>query len=162
MKLPLPKSNEHDFKCLLFLLSLLWSLVEVHSQTAPYVSFMGENLTNHSYVDLNLLGTDVGNILRCSTDLDTCCTSGEGIHCGDWYFPDGNRLQPVSSGDDIYVVPGDQQVNIYRRNDALSPSGIYRCDIPTVAVHDDNNISVRETVYVGLYQRGEGNILYIS
>ena len=33
----------------------------------------------------------------------------------------------------------------------MGPSGIYRCDIPTVTVHDDNDLSVRETVYVGLY-----------
>ena len=42
----------------MLVLLLLWSLVEVHSQTAPYVSFMGENLPNHSYVDLTLVGTD--------------------------------------------------------------------------------------------------------
>ena len=34
------------------------------------------------------------------------------------------------------------------------PSGIYRCDIPTGAVHDDIDLSVRETVYVGLYVSG--------
>ena len=37
------------------LLFLLWSLVEVHSQTppAPYLTFMGETLPDHSYVDLS-------------------------------------------------------------------------------------------------------------
>ena len=30
----------------------------------------------------------------------------------------------------------------------------YRCDIPTDAIHDDNDLSVRETVYVGLYASG--------
>ena len=34
------------------------------------------------------------------------------------------------------------------------PSGIYLCDIATNAVHDDNDISVRESVYVGLYATG--------
>ena len=33
------------------LLSVFWSLV--HSQTFPYVSFMGQTLANHSYVDLS-------------------------------------------------------------------------------------------------------------
>ena len=65
--------------CQLLLLSLLWSLVEVHSQSEyPYVSFMGQNLTRHSYVDLTLVGTDdsdPGNTVRCITDLDTCCGS---------------------------------------------------------------------------------------
>ena len=60
----------------LLLLSLFWSLVEVHSQTEyPYVSFMGEN---HSYVDLTLVGTDntdgTGNTVRCTTDLNNCCS----------------------------------------------------------------------------------------
>ena len=38
------------------LLFLVLSLVEVHSQTAPYLTFMGETLPNHSYCDLSALG----------------------------------------------------------------------------------------------------------
>ena len=61
-------------------------LVEVHSQTEfPYVSFMGETLPNHSYVDLTLVGYDRGNpgdTVRCITDLSTCCSSGQGPHDG--------------------------------------------------------------------------------
>ena len=40
------------------LLCVLSVLVEVHSQTVPYASFMG---TNHSYVDLNLVIWRVGH-----------------------------------------------------------------------------------------------------
>ena len=145
----------------MLLVVLLWSLVEVHSQpVAPYVSFMGENLPNHSYVDLTLVGTDPGdNIVRCHTDLSTCCGSSQGDHRGDWYFPDGSRLESSSLGGDIYRSRGDMRVNLRRRNNAMGPSGIYRCDIPTDAVHDDNDLSVRDTVYVGLYASG-GNILH--
>ena len=53
------------------LLFLLWSLVEVHSQTAPapYLTFMGENLPNHSYVNLSLVGGGgSGNEVVCHTD----------------------------------------------------------------------------------------------
>ena len=40
---------------LLLLLGLLcWSLV--NSQSFPYVSFCGQTLANHSYVDLSLVG----------------------------------------------------------------------------------------------------------
>ena len=144
---------------LLLLLSLLWSLVEVHSQTpaAPYVSFMGENLPNHSYVDLTLVGednSDPGNIVRCHTDLSTCCTNSLGIRRGEWYFPNEARLRVAGSLDSIFVFHGAQQVTLRRRNNAMGPSGIYRCTIPTVTVHDDNDLSVRETVYVGLYASG--------
>ena len=140
-------------KSCMVVLNLLWSLVEVHSQTVyPYVSFMGEN---HSYVDLTLVGTsDPGNTVRCITDLPTCCRGADGIHRGDCYFPNGSTVVSTVSGDSIYRTRAAQQVTIRRRNDVLSPSGIYRCDIPTVAVYDDNDLSVRETVYVGLYASG--------
>ena len=56
------------------LLSLLWSLVEVHSQqTFPYISFMSQTLANHSYVDLSEVGRsdfgDGGEGVQCITDL---------------------------------------------------------------------------------------------
>ena len=68
---------------LLFL--LLWYLVEVHSQTeCPYVSFMGETLPNHSYVDLNEVGdpSQIPNDAseQCHTDLSSCCSGGQGEH----------------------------------------------------------------------------------
>ena len=149
---------------LLLLLSLLWSLVEVHSQpAAPYVSFMGENLPNNSYVDLTLVGTDSsdpGNTVRCITDLSTCCTNGQGIHRGEWYFPNETRLRFSGIGDSIFEDRGAHQVTLRRRNNAMGPSGIYRCDIATVSVHDDSDTSVGETVYVGLYASG-GNGVYV-
>ena len=57
------------------LLSLLWSLVEVHSQTFPYISFNGTTLVSHSYVDLSLVGNDTrvpgsgSESVQCITDL---------------------------------------------------------------------------------------------
>ena len=132
-------------------LFVLWSLVEVHSQTEyPYVSFMGENLPNHSYVDLTLVGIDsgvnTGDIVRCITDLSTCCTNGQGVHRGDWYFPNETRLRFSGMGDNIFESRVAQRVTLRRRNNPMSPSGIYRCDIPTFAVHDDNDLSVRATL----------------
>ena len=134
---------------------LLWSLVEVHSQTEfPYVSFMGETLANHGYVDLTLVGEpflDPGDhSVQYHTDLDTCCSMGQGQHRGDWYFLDGTRLPFLGLGD-ITEARGPQRVDIRRNNNANSPSGIYRCDIPTNDVYDD---SVRGSVYIGLYATG--------
>ena len=131
------------------LLCLLSALAEVHSQTVPYVSFMGTNLPNHSYVDLTLVGYGWGgsDSVQCHTDLDTCCSNAQGDDRGDWYFPNGNRLQ--FSGD-IYEYRGAQRVYLYRRNNG-DTSGIYNCAIETNAVNDDDG---RETVYVGLYASG--------
>ena len=142
---------------------LSWSLVEVHSQTFPYVSIMGQTLANHSYVNLSLVGRPDaiegsrghGDSVKCHTDLTTCCSSSDGVHRGDWYFPDGNRLPfPQSTG--IFEARDSQRVDLRHNADALT-SGIYRCDIPTIAVHDVNDTSVRDRpVYVGLYTSGGG------
>ena len=132
--------------------------MEVHSQTVPYVSFMSQTLANHSYVDLSEVGRDDfgSDSVQCITDLDTCCRSGQGIHRGDWYFPDGTRLPFSEDGGDIYENREDMRVDLRRRNNANSPTGIYRCDIPTNAVHDNTNTSVRDTAYVGLYTGSTG------
>ena len=139
----------------LLLLCLLWSLVEVHSQTAPYVSFMGETLPNHAYVNLSLVGSSGSDSVQCHTDLDNCCTVAQGQQRGDWNAPGSDiRLPFLDTSAAIYEVRGAQRVDIRRRNNADMPSGIYRCHIPTNAVHDDNDNSVRESVYVGLYASG--------
>ena len=146
------------------MIHLLWlvvmlslSLEDVNSQTFPYVSFRGQTLANHSYVDLSQVGDDGSgsDSVRCITDLSTCCSSPQGVHRGDWYFPDGARL-PFPGRGDIYEYRRAQGVALYRRNNANSPVGIYRCDIPTEAVHVDGDISVRDTVYVGLYTASRG------
>ena len=123
-------------------------------QTYPYVSFMGQNLANHSYVDLSLVGgaSDGSDSIQCRSDISTCCSGAQGPHRGDWYFPDGSRLH--FSGD-IYEGRGPHTVD-FRRTTATGPTGIYRCDIPTNAVRDDTDTSVRDTVYVGLYSSSEG------
>ena len=142
------------------MLALLWSLVEVNSQTAPYVSFNGQTLANHSYVDLSLVGNDLSgsNSVQCHTDLTTCCSNAQGGHRGDWYSPGSTDRLPFSNeGGDIFEVREAQRVDLRRRNSATSPVGIYRCDIQTIAVHDDTDISVRDApVYVGLYTASGG------
>ena len=138
------------------LLCLLWSLVEVHSQTVPYVSFMGETLPNHVYVNLSLVGEVGSNSVRCHTDLGTCCTGSQGAHRGDWFPPVSEQRLPflIDTSADIYEVRGAQRVDLRRRNNANMPSGMYCCHIATNTVNDDNDTSVRESVYVGLYATG--------
>ena len=144
--------------CLL-LLFFVCSLEQVHSQqTFPYLSFMGQALVNHSYVDLSLVGDhyDGGDGIQCHTDLRTCCTGTQGVYRGDWYFPNGIRLPFPTGYVYIYENREAERVGIHRRNSATSPTGLYRCNIPTNDVHDDDDISVRATVYVGLYTASGG------
>ena len=75
------------------------------------LSFMGQTLANHSYVDITTVGESDSDSVQCITDLSTCCSGTQGIHRGDWYFPDGDRL-PFSG--DIYENRGAQRVDLRR------------------------------------------------
>ena len=117
--------------------------------TGAFVRFLGVDFSNHSYVDLTLVGSaeDGGDSVQCHTDLGSCCNSAAGGDFGDWYYPNGDRL----SGDIyMYEFRAAQRVDLRRKNNA-STSGIYRCTIETNAVNDDDG---RETVYAGLYASG--------
>ena len=151
----------------LLLLCLLCSLVEVHSQTEyPYVYLFRQTpLPNHAYIDLSVLGYSVYAIVRCYTDLDTCCSEDQGIHRGHWIPPGSEEsllfYDDTSAG--IYEFHGDRQVILHRKrgNNGYQPSGIYRCDIATNAVHNDTDNSVGESVYVGIYfYASGGNCMY--
>ena len=134
------------------LLYLLGILVETNAQMAyPYVSFMGDTLLNHSYVDFDLVGNDTGdpgNTVRCHTDLFSCCSAVQGPDRGDWYYPDGNRQLFASNGSSIYESRLPQRVDLNYRGDGEKQDGIYRCDIATEFE------SLQQSVYVGLYANG--------
>jgi len=118
---------------------------------------MGTNLPNHSYVDLNLVGyaLDGGDSVQCHTDLSTCCNATQGADRGDWYFPNGDRLQFSDYPGNIYERRAAQRVDL-RRSYNGDTSGIYRCTVETNAVHSDDfsDNTTRETVYAGLYASG--------
>ena len=146
------------------LLFLLWSLVEVHSQTAPNLTFMGEILPDHSYVDLSALGEldNVDDHVVCHTDLDTCC-GGYVNDRGYWYFPNGTVLQGAAGGsgaatNPIVLMRDIQLVRLIRGTGPGDvPSGLYRCIIETNAVdgpYTRPSSIIGETVYVGVYSTG--------
>ena len=90
--------------------------------------------------------------LQCYTDLNTCCSGAQGPDRGDWFLPNGTRL-PLY---DYYNIPalsearGPQRV-IVLRNRGGGTSGIYRCDIETIAVNNNNG---RVSLFVGFYTSG--------
>ena len=147
------------------LLILLWSLVEVHSQTAPYLTFMRQTLPNHSYVDLSALGEldNEDDHVVCHTNLTSCC-GGVLTDCGYWYFPDGAVLPEAAGGPgaaDNHIVMwrlNTQRVSLIRgTGPGDAPYGIYHCIIETNAVNGQNNSPdgiTGETLYVGVYSTG--------
>ena len=103
------------------------------------------------------MGNDLSgsDSIQCHTDLSTCCSGDQGPYRGDWYFPSGDRLPFINAGD-ITETRRAQRVDLRRHNNANKQTGIYHCDIPTDAVHHSADISVRESVYVGLYASDGG------
>ena len=151
------------------LLFLLWSLVEVHSQIppAPYLTFMGETLPDHSYVDLSALGEidNEDHHVECHTDLTSCCGGPGHNDSGYWYSPNGDPLPGAAGGsgaatNPIVLMRTLQVVRLIRGTGPGDvPSGLYRCIIETNADNDpDSNPSpdngIGETVYVGVYSTG--------
>ena len=136
---------------------LLCSVVRVYCQEVPYITFNGDTLPNHSYLEFSQIGRYSSNSVSCHTDLTTCCSGAQGNDRGDWYFPNGNRLEFFPNG--IYESRRSSAVFLgygryYDPQDLME--GIYKCTIETVAVRSDEvaDIKTRETVYIGLYNSG--------
>ena len=139
------------------LVTLLWSLEEVHSQTStPFISFRSQNLSNHSYVEFSRVGVEIdgSDSVRCRSELDMCCSSAQGDFLrGLWFFPNGTVMPFPGPTNNPFEGRGAQVVDL-RRISALSPSGLYRCNI----AFDADDPSAMQTFYVGIYSNG--GILY--
>ena len=101
----------------LHLVTLLCSLVEVHSQTTtPFISFRGNTLVNHTYVDFTQVGwaVDGSDSVRCRSELDMCCSMTQGDLRGDWFFPSGVVLPFPETTNDPYEGRGAQTVDLRR------------------------------------------------
>ena len=145
------------------LVCLLWSLVEVQSQTEyPYLTFRGNNLPNHSYVDITRVGDERdgsdSDTVQCHTDLVTCCSDNDKLPRGDWFAPGSDtKLRRPGGEGDMFQDRNSQVVHLGRKKNANGPTGIYRCVIATNnTIHNDSDGSVGETLYVGLYGSGGG------
>ena len=127
------------------LLLCLLSVLEVQPQTIPYITFMGNRIPNHGYLNLNDVGEVLKSSVQCHTNLSTCCSSAEGPHRGDWYFPIGRRL--LFKSDTVYERRATQLVVLFNSGRNYT-SGIYSC---AIAVNGEN---VKKAMYVGLYSNG--------
>ena len=80
--------------------------------------------------------------MLCRTDLTNCCifTGMMGdMRIGEWRYPDNNLVRISGSGDDFYRTRGNRTVILHRRNGALQPTGLYCCEVATMA---DRNATI--------------------
>ena len=83
-----------------------------------------------------LVLTDIGegdSALICLSDSTQCCRGADnpngGTPLGNWSFPDGSVVRSSNFEGDIYITRGPSVVRLNRRNDAQSPTGVYRCEV---------------------------------
>ena len=101
---------------------------------------------NNSIVTISDI-EDGSESLHCLTNRGDCCrgsdTGGDGV--GEWYFPgNGSTVGTSNGGGSIYRNRGPSVVRLNRRNDAMMPTGVFRCEIPDASGTDQN-------IYVGVY-----------
>ena len=80
-------------------------------------------------------GTDPDSSLVCVTsNVNTqCCRESDGGNVGEWYFPGGTIVprQNSAAASATFTRSGfTHQVRLNRRNNAMSPTGIYECRVP--------------------------------
>ena len=108
---------------------------------------------NNTVVLITDIGNDLqtggGNPLVCATQLTPCCGTSPN-RFGDWFYPNGAVVPIEGAGASFYRKRRDSGNSmlggalLYRRNDAMSPTGVYHCIIP-------GSDQVNQMLYIGLY-----------
>lgn len=111
-------------------------------------------LPNDCYLDVddvpqlpNVGGaTDIDNVLRCYTNLADCCHSaqvGDGMTLGEWYFPNGTKVEFSEGQTTTFRRNRNQRVvNLWRRGDPPE-RGRFHCEVP-------NADNVNQNIYVNI------------
>ena len=112
-------------------------------------------LSGISYVNNSVLNlTDIGegdNALLCLTGNAQCCRASDSTNDvlpGEWYLPNGSLVPDgVDASRDIFRNRGPSVVRLNRRNNATSPTGVYRCEVPDAS-------ATNRSVFIGVNSNG--------
>ena len=101
-----------------------------------------------------MLLSDIGegsNALFCLTNRTQCCTTEAGLNRGGWRFPNTTSVTLDDTSLNFYRIRGYSSVRLNRRSDAVAPTGIFTCRIPS------NRYEYNTNLYIGVYDdAGEG------
>lgn len=150
---------------LLFFISVVYS--HPHPSPLPIAAFPVFYFDAYEVKDPVFDITMIGAVpLECRTDLDTCCGMNQGFHRGNWYSPNGQRLELETSSDrnHMYQTRLASKVNLHRDGDNVQ-EGKYCCKIETNAVHreekGDKHVTEEKCIKLFNYTRGECFIMVI-
>ena len=103
-------------------------------------------ITNIGIADFS----DHGTSLECvTTNVNThCCRNADnpngGVR-GEWYLPDWTRI--LNSPDtNFYRTRYNRTVRLNRRNNAMSPTGVFTCEVPN---DGDSTMNHTATIRIG-------------
>ena len=88
---------------------------------------------NNSVISLWNIGEN-DKALFCITDYTQCC-SVLPFRQGEFYYPNGERVGTLGTGDGMYRNRGNQEIRLNRKKGVTSPTGRFRCELP-----DDNGV----------------------
>ena len=87
--------------------------------------------------------------LYCITERSNCCRSSDGGEGGDWFLPGRDSAVGGTSTSNYSRRREPKAVVLDRRNNAVSPIGLYRCEVP-----DSGNTI--QSLYIGVYTNDRG------
>ena len=91
------------------------------------------NYANNSNIHITEIGEGDCGALLCYTDLIECCRDSDtpvGVGAlGHWHYPNGSAVGMMSDRQDFYVDRGPSVVRLNRRDNAISTTGQFCCEI---------------------------------
>ena len=89
--------------------------------------------------------SDPGSSVLCvTTNVNArCCRNADGGSQGEWYLPNGTRLR-YAPDTNFYRIRYTQQVRLYRRNGAISPTGVFTCAVLNNTMNHTATIRIGE------------------
>ena len=138
----------------------MWHYTDHFNNTIHNVSLCAELgffldwtfLSNNSIVLLSDIG-EASNALFCLTNRTQCCTTEAGLDQGGWRFPNATYVTLDDTSLNFYRIRGYSSVCLNRRSDAVAPTGIFTCTIPTIQSVINTN------VYIGVYADASEGVL---
>ena len=104
--------------------------------------------SNNSVVTITNVGE--GNMsLYCITSKSECCRSSDGGESGNWFLPGQASAVEDTSTADFSRRREPRAVVLDRRNSAVLPIGLYRCEVPDAG-------NAIQSLYIGVYTNDRG------
>ena len=118
-----------------------------------FLTLGGEPIPAGGNILIGEIGEGDGGALLCVTDLTQCCrvidTPSAGVPAlGNWFYPNGTAVPVDGDGYDFYRNRDTGIVRLNRRNNAMSPTGLFCCVVPDATFTNTNTcINIGENFY---------------